>query len=84
MCITFLLLINYAKSLQQKIVIKVTGKGPKSRSKALQIAVGLSGEQNLPCTQVLESEYLIESTMHLWENSDDQFVDWFIYPFAIL
>jgi hypothetical protein len=83
MCITFLLLINYAKSLQQKIVIKVTGKGPKSRSKALQIAVGLSGEQNLPCTQVLESEYLIE-TMHLWENSDDQFVDGFIYPFVIL
>ena len=83
MCITFLLLIYYAKLLQQKIVIKVTGKGPKSRSKALQIAVGLSGEQNLPCTQVLESEYLIE-TMHLWENSDDQFVDWFIYPFAIL
>jgi hypothetical protein len=83
MCITFLLLINYAKLLQQKIVIKVTGKGPKSRSKALQIAVGLSGEQNLPCTQVLESEYLIE-TMHLWENSDDQFVDWFIYPFVIL
>jgi hypothetical protein len=83
MCITFLLLINYAKSLQQKIVIKVTGKGPKSRSKALQIAVGLSGEQNLSCTQVLESEYLIE-TMHLWENSDDQFVDGFIYPFVIL
>jgi hypothetical protein len=76
-------MINYAKLLQQKIVIKVTGKGPKSRSKALQIAVGLSGEQNLPCTQVLESEYLIE-TMHLWENSDDQFVDGFIYPFVIL
>jgi hypothetical protein len=69
--------------VQQKIVIKVTGKGPKSRSKALQIAVGLSGEPNLPCTQVLESEYLIE-TMHLWENSDDQFVDGFIYPFVIL
>jgi hypothetical protein len=83
MYITFLLMINYAKLLQQKIVIKVTGKGPKSRSKALQIAVGLSGEQNLPCTQVLESEYLIE-TMHLWENSDDQFVDGFIYPFVIL
>jgi hypothetical protein len=64
MYITFLLMINYAKSLQQKIVIKVTGKGPKSRSKALQIAVGLSGEQNLPCTQVLESEYLIEPSMH--------------------
>ena len=64
MCITFLLLIYYAKLLQQKIVIKVTGKGPKSRSKALQIAVGLSGEQNLSCTQVLESEYLIEPSMH--------------------
>jgi hypothetical protein len=76
-------MINYAKSLQQKIVIKVTGNGPKSGTKALRIAVGLSGEQNLPCTQVLESEYLIE-TMHLWENSDDQFVDWFIYPFVIL
>ena len=76
-------MINYAKSLQQKIVIKVTGNGPKSRTKALRIAVGLSGEQNLPCTQVLESEYLIE-TMHLWENSDDQFVDGFIYPFVIL
>ena len=83
MYITFLLMINYAKSLQQKIVIKVTGNGPKSRTKALRIAVGLSGEQNLPCTQVLESEYLIE-TMHLWENSDDQFVDGFIYPFVIL
>jgi len=83
MYMTFLLMINYAKSLQQKIVIKVTGNGPKSGTKALRIAVGLSGEQNLPCTQVLESEYLIE-TMHLWENSDDQFVDWFIYPFVIL
>ncbi|KAJ6904398.1 hypothetical protein NC652_022409 [Populus alba x Populus x berolinensis] len=70
--------------MKQKIVIKVTGKGAKSHSKAMQIAVGLSGtEQNLPCTQVLESEYLIE-TMHLWANSDDQVVDGFIYLFVIL
>ncbi|KAL9371521.1 hypothetical protein Peur_036661 [Populus x canadensis] len=32
--------------MKQKIVIKVTGKGPKSRSKALQIAVGLSGVES--------------------------------------
>ncbi|KAJ6401510.1 hypothetical protein OIU84_016837 [Salix udensis] len=62
--------------MKQEIVIKVTVNGPKSRSKALQTAVGLPGEQNLPRTQVLELQYQIE-TMHLWTNSDDQFVDRF-------
>lgn len=78
MYITFLLLIDHAKLLQQKIVIKVTVKGPRCRSKALKIAVGLSGKQNLPCTQVLELQYLVE-TMHLWANSDDQLVDGFFF-----
>ncbi|KAJ6895664.1 hypothetical protein NC651_022010 [Populus alba x Populus x berolinensis] len=32
--------------MKQKIVIKVTGKGAKSHSKALQIAVGLSGVES--------------------------------------
>ncbi|XP_011032085.1 PREDICTED: uncharacterized protein LOC105131026 [Populus euphratica] len=32
--------------MKQKIVIKVTGNGPKSRTKALQIAVGLSGVES--------------------------------------
>ncbi|KAF9669664.1 hypothetical protein SADUNF_Sadunf14G0130700 [Salix dunnii] len=32
--------------MKQEIVIKVTVNGPKSRSKALQIAVGLSGVES--------------------------------------
>ncbi|KAI5576369.1 hypothetical protein BDE02_09G040600 [Populus trichocarpa] len=32
--------------MKQKIVIKVTGNGPKSRTKALRIAVGLSGVES--------------------------------------
>ena len=71
-------MINYAKLLQQKIVIKVTVNGPKSRSKSLQIAVGFSGKQNLPCTQVFELQYLIE-TMNLWANSDDHYVDGLVF-----
>ncbi|KAB5573179.1 hypothetical protein DKX38_000373 [Salix brachista] len=33
--------------MKQKIVIKVTMKGPRCRSKALQIAVGLSGVESV-------------------------------------